>query len=304
MKTKSILFIAALFCLHTAVEAQSFRHLDLALELGTTGIGIDASSPINDIFSLRAGLTVMPALQSSRTFTVDVDEQKFDKLNTMMTSITGMGIDNKISMLAQTGFFNAKLLLDIRPFNDKRWHISPGLYWGSSEIARIYNSYESMTTLYAANMYNTMYRKANDDEAIIEIGEFALYPSDEMLENYFSYGEVGVYAGKRKSDGSDYKITPDEHCRVSAKVLVNAFKPYLGFGYGSNLTSDPEQTWHYSFDCGLLFWGGSPSCITHDGTDITHDLTDYSTRIGRYVNLLNTLKAYPVISLRISRTIF
>ena len=53
------------------------------------------------------------------------------------------------------------------------------------------------------------------------------------------------------------------------------------------------------FDAGMLFWGGSPRIMTHDGVDLARDVRDVGGKVGRYVNFMKAIKVYPVLNLRI-----
>lgn len=102
--------------------------------------------------------------------------------------------------------------------------------------------------------------------------------------------------------GDPYKMLPDEDNTVSATAKVNKFKPYLGFGYGGPITKDKRTS--ISFDAGMIFWGGSPKIITHDGVDLVNDLYDLNGKVRNYVNLIKGFKVYPEISVRITHTLF
>lgn len=293
-----------------------FNHLDVAVEAGSTGIGFDVATNLGNSLRLRAGFSAMPEFTLGMNFGVDVDEQlgrtaeegtgesTFDKLSNMIEGMTGTKVSQNIEMLCKPNFYNFKLLLDIHPFQNKKWYFSPGVFIGSAKIGHAYNAPESMPTLYAANMYNTMYNNAMNDEPIIVMGSFELYPTEKLIEEMFSYGELGFKVGNRISDGSAYKMMPNEYCMVSADMKVNAVKPYLGFGYGGNALASSNKKLQFSFDCGLLFWGGVPSLVTHDGTDLVHDVTGIEGKMGQCVDLVKYLKVFPVINLRLTRTIF
>lgn len=115
------------------------------------------------------------------------------------------------------------------------------------------------------------------------------------------------------SPGDTYRMLPDEESMVKADAKVNAFKPYLGFGYSTNIGSCTTV----SFDAGLLFWGGKPSVIVrtpvginnqgnlcYAEVDMCRDLNNIRGRANDYVKLFNKFWAYPTIGLRISQRIF
>ena len=126
---------------------------------------------------------------------------------------------------------------------------------------------------------------------------------DEQTALLHQYGKYNVNLGNHVSDGSPYLLSPDEHGMVKMEVKTNSFKPYLGFGYGGSL-SRKSDLYRISFDCGAMFWGGSPKIIMHDGTDIMHDVKDITGEIGEYCDAIRKFKVYPVISLRLTRRIF
>jgi hypothetical protein len=88
-----------------------------------------------------------------------------------------------------------------------------------------------------------------------------------------------------------------------AEMKVNSFKPYLGFGYGGNLIKGNDRC-KISFDCGALFWGGTPSIKTHDGTDLTKDVENIRGKVGDYVDLAKKIKVFPVLNLRVAYRLF
>ncbi|MBQ9642143.1 MAG: hypothetical protein IJV06_11390 [Bacteroidaceae bacterium] len=102
--------------------------------------------------------------------------------------------------------------------------------------------------------------------------------------------------------GDPYKMLPGEDCQVSATVKVNKFKPYLGLGYGGAITKDKRTS--ISVDAGVLFWGGTPRMVTHDGTDLINDIEGLSGKVKDYVNLVKGFKVYPEISIRLTQRLF
>jgi hypothetical protein len=103
--------------------------------------------------------------------------------------------------------------------------------------------------------------------------------------------------------GDPYMMEPGADSMVKVRAKSNAFKPYLGFGYGGRLLKNRDD-WHVSFDAGMMFWGGTPDLITHDGTNLTQDVTDITGKVGDWVDFLGGIKVYPVLSVRFTKTIF
>lgn len=301
-----------------------FSHLDIAATLGTTGIGVDLSTPLGDYVQLRTGFSYMPRFEMNSGFRVQVGdsldkkwdkngnrlETKFDRLSGYLKSIVGYDVDDEVTMTCKPTYYNFKLLVDAFPFRDKRWHLTAGFFVGPSEIARAYNRTEEMPSLLSVSMWNMLYDKAKNWEPIYDD-----YFMPEMLENkLLQYGRMGFHAGDYTHDGIDskgnayskgdpYMMVPDEASgMVKAYIKVNRFKPYVGFGYGGAISKDGLT--QLSFDAGVMFWGGTPSMITHDGTNLTKDVENVKGKLGRYVDAAKFFTVFPMLELRISRRIF
>ena len=325
-----MLFVTLLFLTTQGQERQSdyipvsqywkehniLQHLDVSITLGTTGVGFDLASPIGDYLQVRAGYAFMPRFYHNMSFGVQVgetyDDAVFNRLAFMMESFTGYRVDNKIEMIGEPTFNNAKLLVDVFPFkNNKHWHFTAGVYWGPSQIAEAYNRTEDMPSLLGVGIYNHMYEKAIVPEPLVSFdlnGNIYSFPEDpeyldEMKKIFLSYGRMGVRVGNHVADGSPYLVEPDENSMVKAKVKTNALKPYLGFGYGGRLIKGNDD-YKISFDCGAMFWGGTPSVLTHDGTDLVKDVRDIGGQVGTYVDLVKKVKVFPVLNVRLTKTIF
>ena len=188
---RHLLFLAVLLGLLTTVRAQDndalnalkgnlidpvpgyvkpFSHLDISLTTGSTGLGFDVSMPINNVFSLRTGYAFMPHVKHMMHFGVDVgddpaeSQSKFDRLSGMLAQFTGMEVDNIIDVEGQPTYWNWKLLVDVKPFRNKNWHLTAGIFLGSHEIARAKNTTEDMPSLMAVNIYNNLFTRSMNGE--------------------------------------------------------------------------------------------------------------------------------------------
>ena len=83
-----------------------FNHLDVALTLGTTGIGFDLATPIyKDLLQLRAGYAFMPGFRQTLTFGVDnytkdgtIVSGKKQQISELMKKFTGYDVDYEVDM--------------------------------------------------------------------------------------------------------------------------------------------------------------------------------------------------------------
>ena len=85
--------------------------------------------------------------------------------------------------------------------------------------------------------------------------------------------------------------------------ICKAFQTIPRFGYGGQLLKN-DPSWQVSFDCGALFWGGTPRIVTHDGTDLVNDVENVRGKVGDYVDIVKKFKVFPVLNLRITKRIF
>lgn len=287
--------------------------LNITVEAGTTGIGFGVSSRVNEYFGVRTSFTWMPHFEFPMHFNIQIGDGKpyydkqgrsrFDRMAESLKEMTGFEIDQQVDMIGEPHFHNVKLLVDVYPFNDKRWYFTAGFYAGPSVIGRAYNRTEEMTTLVTLSMYNNIYDRVDDLENNPEsehAGKGFEFPY-EINEKILSTGRMGMHVGDF-ADGTPYIMEPDKDSMVKAQMKVNAFKPYIGAGYNGLIYRNNDRL-KFSFDCGVMFWGGAPKVYTHDGTEIT-SLNNLNGQVAKYINLSNKLKVFPLLNLGVSYTLF
>lgn len=311
-------------------EHNIFQHLDISLTAGTTGIGIDVASPVGKYVQLRAGYEFMPRFtkrmafdltingQPARAYDKDGNRQEttFDRMKDFLYEFTGYDVDDHADMIGKPTINNFKFLVDVFPFRqNKHWHFTAGFYWGPSRFAYAENAIESMQTLCAVGIYNQMYNKAVIGEPLIKYEGISLEVPEELNKKFLDMGRLGFAVGYFKHDivdnagnvihkaGERYIVEPDARGMVTVTAKSNSFKPYLGFGYGGRMIKNRDD-WQVSFDCGAMFWGGTPDLYMHDGINLTEDVENISGQVGTYVDLFSSLKVFPVLSFRITKRIF
>lgn len=331
------------------------KNMNVGITMGTTGIGLDVGLPISKSVEIRAGFDFMPHFDKTMHFNVQVGEdsdpevqnQKFARLSEMFTEMFGTEIDRNVDMVGTAKMQNAKILVDVYPLRNKHWHITGGFYWGPSTIGSAVNAVEDATSLVSVSMYNSLYERVyysyTHDEPFINMGGNDLYATETLWNKFKNYGRMGVNLGEFKNiyqtdqngnivvdaNGNPihatYMLEPDELNTAKAQLKVKNFKPYLGFGYKGGL-SKKDKTYSIAFDCGVMFWGGTPDVLVHnyhltdkdpnldknpEGTmmvpstvNLTKDLQNVRGKVGTYTRFVKKMKAYPVISLRIAKKIF
>ena len=284
--------------------------------------------------------------QPARSYDEDGNRQetRFDKLRDFMYSFTGFDIDDHVDMIGKPTLNNFKFLVDVFPFKEnKHWHFTAGFYWGASKFAEAVNSTEAMVSLVSAGIYNKMYTSAINGDPLITfdpnqfptLSGVGIEMPPQVRQKFIDYGDMGFAVGYFSHDITDadgnvlvskmmvdskgntvqrpYIVEPDEEGMVRATATSNSFKPYLGFGYGGNLLKKRDD-WKFSFDCGAMFWGGTPNLVVYhglklpDGTyrdvSLIDDVENIDGKVGSYVKLFKAFKVYPVLSLRVTKRIF
>lgn len=258
------------------------KSLDLGLNLGTTGIGLDLTLPVADKWRLRAGVGYIPRTNVPMSFNLmayagenddpgQTEDQRFDRLSGLMEQFTGIRVDKKVDMHAKGTMVDFKLLVDFFPLrNNKHWYATAGFYWGSHKVGHIENTIREAPSLMGVIMYNNMYdffvNEKFYDKPIY--GDAMIDPvlGDEMREKFLRYGRVGAHLGDFKEGapvtaGQPYMLQPDENGTIHADMYVNSFKPYIGIGYTACVSKDGR--WNIGFDAGALFWG-KPKILSHE----------------------------------------
>lgn len=289
-----------------------FTRLEIAGNVGTTGLGLELATPVTKWAKLRMGVDWMPHINIGMDFSLDsyLDgkvSNKFDRIQQMMHDMTGFTMDDKIEMTSKPTMTTFKLLVDVYPLQkNTHWHVTAGFFIGGNSIGTSINKMQEMPSLLTLNMYNRIYDDVSSPDFVQNMidnpifddiyldPEVAMTLQDKMLP----LGRLGVHIGDFK-DGTPYMMEPDKDGTVSAKAMVNRFRPYLGIGYEGNLSRDGK--WKIGVDAGAQFWGGAPKVTTHEGV-VLNDLKNIRGKVKDYMDLMKGMAVYPSIAARLSYT--
>ena len=314
-----LLLLLAPCCLaQQAVQSGTFlNHLDIAATAGTSGIGFDMAMPLSEHLDVRAGFSYMPRAKFYMDLQVTLEDgyeevpygkplkeqsKKMKNLMTLLNDLTGLESDSHVYVHLIPIFYNGKVLVDWKPFHDKSWHFTTGVYFGPSHIGTAYNYADETAFLLALNGYVNIYDHVLAEDPVISVGDASVEFSPSVNKKILEFGRPSFYIGPKK-DGSYYHTLPLTDGTVHADCYANAIKPYLGFGYGSTLGKSGRCT--LSFEGGCLFWGGTPTIITHDGVDLAHDMQYIKKNSLRHlVDWISAMKVYPILEARLAWRIF
>ena len=311
MKIKRLLVLLGL-SMSLGISAQDyFNHMDLGINVSSTGIGADIAMPVGDYVRVRTGFTYMPKFHFNSNFNVDfmgsISGDKLRRMNDMISYFTGQTMKDNIDMQMTPTWTQFKFLVDIMPFkNNKHWSLTLGFYAGPSTIGEAINDPRDCATLVGINMYNSMY-----------IARMMGAP-------------MGTFA-----DGSKAVMVPNSYNQAEAEMTISKIRPYVGLGYNTALSKN--RKWKFDVDAGVMFLGGSPHVYvdnvyrvnttddydmiswdmdkfnkTGDGwvqqtpqrIDLTRDVTDIPGKVGDMVSTVKKFKCWPVLSITFSYRLF
>lgn len=277
MKVKRLLAALGLFITLGASAQDYFNHMDLGVNVSSTGIGADIAMPVGDYVRVRTGFTYMPRFTINSNFKVDfvsnVSEDKLRRMKDMMSYITGQPMQDNIDMQMRPCWTQFKFLVDIMPFkNNKHWNVTFGFYAGPSTIGEAVNAPSGNTTLLGINMYNNMYIKAYKGEPLFRYedsnGKMHAFDPEGLPAKLIETGMMGMPLGYFPNEVDDpnapdydphrFKamMVPNKDCLAKAEMEVSKIRPYIGLGYNTSLSKDDK--WKLAVDAGVLFLGGKP----------------------------------------------
>ena len=291
-------------------KGNTFRHLEISLSAGTTGVGLDLAVPLCPIMQIRLGYDYLP--QFSKTYNMNLAgggqaakqyDSKGNRINTPFTKIEkyiyeqmGGDLKDHIVLNGKLTMQNFKFLIDFYPFKyDNHWHFTAGFYYGDKEYAKAENDQQSNETISLRREYNQRYEEAGNNDEIKSYGKLNLYPGD------YAYNKTNGLTEHKTGD--PYLTDPSSEGKVSISTTSNAFKPYIGAGYTGRLVKSRDD-WKISAEIGVLIWGGTPVQRLHDGADLSKNVIHIPGSMGRVVGIAEAMKVFPVISVRFAKTIF
>lgn len=287
MKTIGVfLSILSLSTALLAQEKQSFssrlaqkgilNHMDVGVNAGTMGMGIDLAVPVTDYVRIRAGYSYMPRFTIKANFpietsnggsiqefigkkdkindalvqyNIDINQPEFEPYKKALDQFRNLEPKDYVTMAYKPNLHQFRFLVDVMPFkNNKHWSFTAGFFVGSSNIAEAYNMEEETQLLLAVNQYNAFYT-----DYLYNGRNFAGHGEIVPLTNIFTQNGIAGFPIGYFVDGDKAMMVPSSDGTVRAEMSVNPVRPYLGVGYNTNLSRNGR--WKLAVDAGVMILG-------------------------------------------------
>lgn len=132
MKTLTLFFLISLLST-TSLTAQTkeyyegkpLSHLNIALRASTMGVGLEAATPINSYFKLRAGINHIGFKAGS--YDISLDDN-----NGELAQALGFVPDYRLK--PELNFTNGHILIDFHPVKKGIFHITVGAFIGKNQL--------------------------------------------------------------------------------------------------------------------------------------------------------------------------
>ena len=195
----------------------------------------------------------------------------------------GAFIKDRVDIGGKLNMGDFKLLVDWYPFRTSSFHATAGFFIGRSTVVKIDNK-----------------------EPFVK-------------DNYKGVAgiELGVYDPSNPQSESRYTLMTDPNGDIKGELEVNAFKPYLGVGFGRAV---PKGRIGVQFDLGIQFWGKPElkANMNYVDRETGENVTNFEpVKIGRITNpdsdyqdlkdavkTIQKIRVYPVLNIRINGRIF
>lgn len=284
----------------SAQDADSWipKQLGVGIGVGTTGITIDASTTVNRWFGVRAGVNIMPKIKLSTDFDLTTetgadinqltnDAREINRINgKSIIDVPAEGFPETIEAEGKLTNTTFHFLVDFYPSQSSSFHATVGFYIGGKEFVSVYNKQAGI--LKPVSQWNeAIYNPTDETKSAIE-------------QNSIQTDIIGAELG-------DYFITPDHDGNMKATIEVNAFRPYLGIGFGRAVPR--KNRVGCQFDLGVQFWGSPKVYVpTYDRETNTYRrerlTADRSGEGSDVLNLISNITVYPTMTLRFVGRIF
>lgn len=271
---KKMILLAALALSATVAHAEESSkpkpvQFGIGVNVGTNGVGVDATLGLTRYFQIRGGYTFMPKHEFEYNAEIYNDARVvIDTWNTARPDLAIPALPDETPVIIQPNLSTAHLLLDVYP--GKTFHFTVGAYFGQENVLKAWNTEKSITKgMAVANKYIEM--------------------MNPVLSSYTTIHPLGVQMG-------EYLFTPDAEGNIEGEARVKKIRPYVGIGFGRAVPRKSRVG--CSLDLGVQYWGKP----TYYCNDVELEPNDF--KVKSYIKTATTIPVYPVLTFRLCGRIF
>ena len=270
-KTTSILFLCTLMSFSN-IRAQEtemgiFNHLAAGASVGTTGLSFNMATPVSKYLAVNASIDWMPDFHRTDNIQYylyqDLTEYGLGKWDSGTRELT---------MKGGTGRVQGAVVFNVYPFANADFYVAAGAYFGGNKV--------------------------------LDMNGFSDKLVDDINDIKHLYGRVADYyqtIGKETPQiPADYAEMMQSKGYVNAYIETNAFRPYLGIGYGRVV---PTSRLAFNCELGIQF-SGKYKLASDNCSDAVLSILGIEHKYADTLDDLNKLKCYPVLKLRLAGRIF
>ena len=272
----ALMLSGAMQAQETVTDKNIFNHMDLGVNIGTVGIGIEVAVPVSNYVRIRAGYNYMPRFslhanfpietrnggigkylekiknvdieKKAAEFGLDLNLPEFRQYKEMADKFSNVERKDQVTMNLKPNMHQFKFLVDVLPFVNKHWNFTAGFFVGNSDIGDAKNQDKETLLLEAVNAYNQLYINYCQD------GIGGNY-HEKLDDIFYKNGIAGIPLGYF-ANGNKAMMVPDKDGTVRAEMKITKVRPYVGFGYNTHLSRNKK--WNLHVDAGVLFLCGKP----------------------------------------------
>lgn len=214
---------------------------------------------------------------------------------------------------------------EVKPFEHLSVSVNAGTLGAGVQVAAPINRYLSLRTgvmvfkyTYDYDYKEVLHHPDYANEAPVPMEAKANMVNGLLMADFFPFPSKcfhvtgGFYMGSsdivkvsadqpgRLVEVADVIIKPGVSGRAAAQIETNAFKPYLGIGFGNSVTKSKRVG--FKFELGAMFHG-SPKVVVTDGQIISKD--DLSgliedDELSSFNKFLKNFNVYPVLNFQLN----
>lgn len=264
---RTLLPLVALFICST-VQAQKvedfgvFKHMGAGVSVGTEGIGINVATPVTNYLELGLGVNFMPGVKIKGD--VDVNDITYTYTNPVTNVEESKTIPmDKVNISANLARTTFDFKANVYPFGTKNaLFVAAGFSFGGKKIAKLKGHSEDVKNF----MARTDVPEAAKDQVYAEIDK--------------------------------YQVDFDRNGDVKGDIRVNAFRPYLGLGYGRLV---PKHRLGFRVELGCQFMGKMKIYQNDKEVNINELDKNKDDDVSKFVD---KFKVYPVLKFTLAGRLF